>query len=283
MASSILELERQRRPDAGDVELIETIAQSIVDELVLEAPIDERIVASYQGIDRIDVVDIPWSGVLFTDNNSPRIQVAASDGRRRRRFTCFHETGHTFLPGFRLTTQFRCSTGRNRDAAEILSDAGASALMFPRRSFRADLKAAVISPEAVTWLSARYDASMEATMRRIVDYSSSPSVMVVFEKGCRPSQGAGEDPKLRVQYAHASGRWPFIPRHKSVSDRGPIVEALAAGRAAGRVDGLDGLVSAPAAWVSALDGSYVDRSGTLHERVVAIFESDRSGEGSSGG
>ena len=258
----------------SDVELIESIAERVVSELDLEPPIDERIVASFQGIGRIEVVEIPWSGVLFTDAHTARIQVAAGDGRRRRRFTCFHETGHTFLPGFRLATQFRCSTGRSRDRTEILSDAAASALMFPRRRFRLDLSAAPVSPETIEWLSTRYDASLEATMRRIVDLSATPSALVVLEKRRKPSESAMAEARLRVRYSHAAGRWPFIPPHKSVSEDGPTVEALGSGRAAGRVDDLDGLVECPATVVSAIDASFVDGSGKLHERVLAIFTTD---------
>jgi hypothetical protein len=274
MGPSLLELERRAQPRAGDVALIESIAERIVEELGVEPPIDERLVASYQGISSIEVVEIPWSGMLFTDSQAMRIQIAAGDGRRRQRFTCFHETGHTFLPGFRLAVQYRCLAGGSRDPVEALSDAAASALLLPRRRLLADLSVVSVSSRAVEWLASRYDASLEATMRRIVDLSETPAVMVVLEKRHKLREPAGTEPKLRVRYSHPFGPWPFIPRNKSVSRDGAITEALARGRADGRVEDLDGLVPGVSSKVSALDASFVDRDGEFHERVLAFFTED---------
>lgn len=273
---SLLELSRRDDPRATDREHITRLAVNIVDELDLKPPIDPQVVASFQGVARIEEATTPWAGCLVPEDGKLVIKVRASDNRRRQRFSALHEVGHTFLPGFNLQVQYRCDTDRAsaRDPDEVLCDAAASELLFPRRYFTLEMGGLNFGIMAVQELADKYDASLEATARRYVDLWPEPAMLVVLEKAIKPieRQRPQAEPKLRVQYAYAVGRWPFVPRHKSVREGSVLSRVLDQRRVEGDSD-LDGLSEKPehAVEVSALSCPFPDRQGTIHERVLVLY------------
>ncbi len=138
---SLLELSRLEDPAASDEDHVAAVAQRIIEEAGVAPPIRVEVVASFQGIARVEVRPQPWAGCLIPLRDELVIRVRDSDSLRRQRFSGFHEVTHTFLPGFRLAPQFRCDPGAltKRTREELLCDIGASELLFPRRFFDRDL------------------------------------------------------------------------------------------------------------------------------------------------
>lgn len=216
---SELDKARARRPGESDAVLIEALAADLGTELELEPAVDVDLLASAQGIGRVEVVDIPWSGCLLTDGTGMRIQVRQTDPRPRRRFTTCHEVAHTLLPGFTTTNQYRCtpgdgvaveSTDRN---IETLADIAASELLLPRRHAQADLVDAPFGWYTVEEVASVYDASLDATARRLIALSRDPVMLINLKVGTSRSNPT---PTLRVSNCAQSGTWPFIPTNKSV-------------------------------------------------------------------
>jgi hypothetical protein len=132
------------------------------------------------------------------------------------------------LPGFSETPQFRCD--ERKTPSEVLCDIAASELLLPKRFFSPDLEAGGLALDCIEELASLYEASVEATALRAVDLWPEPAALLVFRERHKPSEKGHEhafDPKLRLQYAHTAGPWPFLMRHKSVSDRSPYARALA--------------------------------------------------------
>jgi hypothetical protein len=230
---SLLEQAREREPRLDDPARVELLAAEILRELDIEPPVDLKIVASYQGIARIERAALPCAGCLVTDPSSGQlvVRLRAGDGRRRQRFTGFHEVTHTFMPGYRLVTQWRCNpvTYRNEKVdIEALCDVGAAELLLPSSLVRTDLRAAPFGLATVEHLAERYDASLEATAHRVVDLWPEDVLFVALEVTRKPSErnDARAAPKLRVRYSSARGAWPFVRRHKSVPDGDPLLRAL---------------------------------------------------------
>lgn len=272
---SLLEQSRLATPGISDEDHVVLVAERLTRELSLKPPLGVDIVASAQGISRVEIVDQPWAGCLATANGRLVIRLRNTDPEVRQRFSGFHEVAHTFLPGFALRTQFRCDPGdARRSVEEHLCDVGASELLFPRRFFAQDLRSAAFGMDTVELLADKYQGSLEATTRRVVDLSPCDSLMVVLEVRKKPSErwDSSAVPRLRVRYSHGRGQWPFIPRHKSVSRGGIPERCLSQGLAKGQSQ-LDGLVPEfeDTVGVSALACPFLDSDGLQRKRVIALY------------
>lgn len=227
---SLLEQARIEAPNGTDEERVADLAADLIDELAATPPIDLEMVASWQGVAKIQVAQIPWAGCLINDGGEIVMKLRSSDTSRRRRFTGFHEVGHTFCPGFRLEPQYRCTPNvvPARPNIEGLCDVVASELLFPRRLVEADIAAAEFGLDTVEQLAERYDGSCEAAAHRFVNLWPEDTLLLVLEPGFRKSERDDPEaaPKLRVRSAHARGSWPYIPRNKSVSEQSPLSRAL---------------------------------------------------------
>jgi hypothetical protein len=286
LSLSELELARLEHPGKPDTQLVIELAQRTLDELALEPPVNHEIVASMRDIARIEETDLPWAGCLIRDGDGFVIKLRAADSRGKKRFTVFHEVKHTYMPGFALAPQYRCDPAAQPDTAatrnpglEVLCDLGAVELLLPRRHFLNDLEGNTPTLALASQLARRYDASLEATARRIVTLHPAPTLLITLEPSCKPS-APQEKPKLRVQRAHGSiTNWPFIPRHKSVPPDSILASPLF-GEAVNQVGTLTGLTSTPIGpvHISADLYPYTDNQGDQHMRVLALITS----AGSSG-
>jgi hypothetical protein len=185
-----------------------------------------KLLASLRGISRVEEREQPWAGVLTPQGDQFVVGVRASDGIERQRFTILHEAGHTLLPGFAESRQYRCDGPKTRE--EQLCDIAASELLLPRRYFRDDLRAARPGLTGVEDLASEYEASIEATALRATDLSDVPTALIVMRMAHKPAERGQEDscePRLRVAWSHAQGTWPYIPRHKSADDESPFFRA----------------------------------------------------------
>lgn len=224
---SLLEHARAARPGVDDTNLVIDIASGLVDEMELEPPVDAELVASWQGIAAVEEAHSEWAGCLVPTSDGLIIRVRESDGWTRQRFTILHEVAHTFMPGFRIENQYRCLPGKPRDDIEALCDLAASELLMPRALVADYLAGARLGFDLVEDIAATFDASLEATARRVVTLWSRPALFVQLEHRTAPREPAGAEPKLRVEAFHAQGPWPHIPKHKSLDLAHPAYDALA--------------------------------------------------------
>jgi hypothetical protein len=284
---SLLEAERRRSPRKSDAERVADIAARLIAELAIEPPVPLEVVASFRDIADIQVVQMEQAGSLGPGPSSLEMRLRASDPPRRRRFTGFHEVGHTFQPGYRELTLFRCASPsavrRPAEDPEALADVAAAELLLPRDHFGPATLGSDFSIDAVLDLSDLYEASREATVYRFAHFWPEPTLVVILEPGlCRDEQ---DDPeavaKLRVVSAWPDphGAWPFIPKNKSAHEDGALVRALD-GEIIREKAGLEefGLRSEGDVEVSAKVFGYA-QGGEWRRRVISIFRRVGHGDG----
>jgi hypothetical protein len=275
---SDLELARYGAPGVSDSDLVTNLAAAVISDMGVEPPVDHNLVASWRGLDRVEEADIPWAGCLVREEGRLVAKVRASDPWGRKRFSVFHEIGHTFLPGVAYATQYRCNPqparpGRRDDInpLEVLSDIAASELLLPRDAFLEDLSGEAPTMATVEGLAARYDASLEATAHRLVGLSDRPALLIAFEPASARSR-PGQAPTLRVRWAHGNREtWPYVPPNKSAPDDSPFMDALN-GSSVDHVGDLHGLTSTPLRQVRISAGlyPYYGSEGGLRQRVLAL-------------
>jgi hypothetical protein len=286
---SDLELARLEAPGTPDAELVIQLVQRTLDELAMQPPISHEIVASMRDIIKIEEDALPWAGCLVPTPTGLQMMLRVGDCRGKKRFTAFHEVKHTFLPGYSMFTQYRCDPATPPDATkvrdlslEVLCDIGAAEFLFPRTAFHADLAGNAPTMQLVEDLADRYDGSLEATARRVVALRPEPTMLVALEPACKPSDPHAE-PTLRVQWVQASGRWPYVPRHKSVPDDSPLGRALE-GEPVNDTASLRVLTGAATERVCISAGlyPYTDDRREKHMRVLALITPARRSRSSRG-
>ncbi|HTA98158.1 MAG TPA: ImmA/IrrE family metallo-endopeptidase [Solirubrobacteraceae bacterium] len=224
---SLFEQLSQAEPTLTDEGIVRRLCEDLLDQSDVVPPMPVELLASMRGIARVERRQQPWSGLLAPTRDGFVVGVRALDGIERQRFTILHEVGHTLLPGFADTNQYRCSGPKTRE--EQLCDIAASELLLPRRFFVRDLLDATPGLEGVEALAKSYEASIEATALRAVDLQRDAAMLLVFRVAHKPSERGHEDeyePKLRMSWSHGRrGNWPYMRQHKSVSDGSPIKRA----------------------------------------------------------
>lgn len=214
--------------ERADARYAVAAARRLVDDAGVEPPIDMLVLASMRGIARVLAVDQPWAGMLVPIDGKLVVHVRVGDGLGRQRFTVGHEIGHTLDPVFARSRYYRCNPATAKTRIEVLSDLVATELLLPARHFEADLGTAGLTTSGIEWLADRYVASLEATALRAVDLWPRPALLLVLAESQKPTEaGTAAEPKLRLQYGHASGEWPYLLRHKSVEASSPFARAHA--------------------------------------------------------
>lgn len=275
---SLLEERRRQDPRASDADHVTRLASDLLRELQAEPPVDLRMVASAQQVRKIEHARLPCAGCLLLDPTGGyfKIKLRAGDHPLKQRFTGFHEVVHTFMPGCRLATQRRCDPAISQKKLDVegLCDLGAAEFILPREMVEADLAQADFGLDTVAAISERYDASLQASAHRFVDLWSEPTLLIVLSVRNKPSErnDTTAPPKLRVNYALPHGRWPWVPKHKSVADDDPLQRAVAGERveAQSSLTGL-GIHDDSPLRLSARLYPYRDPEGIRHERVVALY------------
>jgi hypothetical protein len=275
---SLLERARLASPDGSDPEHMERIAAQTISELGQEPPVDLDVVASYRDIAEIRVEQLPVSGALGPEDGHLVMHLRSSDSPRRRRFTGFHEVGHSFQPGYREELQFRCldPSPAPREGAdpEVLADRAAAELLLPAAFFAADVEAAAFGFESVKPLADRYEASVQATLHRYLRFWPEPVLLLIMEQGLRSEELEDPDarPRLRVKGVHAFGDWPFIPRNKSAAEGGVLLRALQGETIDEQTDLSElGIDQDSPLEISARSFTYPDSDGIPRRRVCALY------------
>jgi Zn-dependent peptidase ImmA (M78 family) len=249
-------------------------ADALVAEWSLTPPIRLEVVAGICGVARVERVPLPHAACLVPTRNGSVIKLRNSDSVERQNFSGFHEVGHTFMPGYQLSIQLRCDPGRNSGFKKLehLCDIAASELLLPRRLFTTDLRDAALDFRTVDELGARYQASVEATARRIVALWPRPAFLVSLEVCNKPRDTPGAEPRLRAKsYVPAGTAWPAISPFKSLDADDPVQQVLLDGHFEGRSP-LAGLTDGRRPYrVHARYSPWLDkRTGELRRRVMCL-------------
>lgn len=170
----------------------------------------------------------------------------------RQRFSTGHEIGHTLFPDYQLAVRCRKATDRDwadpADLLETLCDVAASEFLFPAPWFHDRIALMQLSAAEILRLANDYQASPDATVRRLVEAHAAPLAAVFFTWKLKPTeirQQANDrrqlsmfaddpisepTPKLRVDYAIVNSAFSRtiadrIPKDKSTPCEGPIETA----------------------------------------------------------
>jgi hypothetical protein len=223
--SSWFELVAAAEPSWSDEQVVRSICERLLDEGEVTPPVDVELLASLCGIVEVQQRPTGPSGMLLVHTGKGWVaSVLEHEAWERQRFTILHEGGHTLLPGFARGGQFhRCAGARTRE--EELCDLGAAELLLPRRFFVADAAATNFGLQAVENLAGTYGASIQATAVRAVDLAEGPAALLVLSFGLKPVQQGRGDARLRLEWAHTQGAWPFALKHKSVHPGSVLLRA----------------------------------------------------------
>jgi hypothetical protein len=275
--SSLLEEARRTFPGCSDLECIQRVAARVIEDLDERPPISLEVVASYRDIVSVRLEPLPFAGSLTPETSGLVMRLNSRDPRGRRRFSGFHEVGHTFQPGYLQQTLFRCNPQPSNPSSsanpEQLADVAAAELLLPRRHFESDLSRAERGWDGVIGLAENYEASLQATALRAVQLSDSPMLLVTLEPGFRKSERAslGAEPKLRVTSSVSNGNFPYIPRNKSAAEGGALLRALEGEIVEDTTSLLEFDIPTDRLRVSARLFPYADDRGEFHQRVMALF------------
>jgi Zn-dependent peptidase ImmA (M78 family) len=224
-------------------EIVERITEAWLEEAGIERfPVDVFGLVSRLGIMVRRAPLEGYSGRIYVgDDNRVRMDINASEGSERQRFTCAHELMHTAFPGFTRERRYRVDEhlgdalfARNRQEEEYLCDRGAAAVLLPRSllwpyQLRQGLR-------AVEKLAAAAKVSLEVAANRLVSLADTPGVFMVLEQGHKPSEarqrrrGEEVEEQLRVRYAVVHGVRAFVPRHTAVEAQSVFERAQRSGR-----------------------------------------------------
>ena len=215
-------------------------------------PFNMEALASLRGVRPSSEPPVHSSDAELQPDDKGRVLLRLNRDRplTRQRFSVGHEITHTFFPGYEEKVQCRKPKTRDwsdpEDVLEVLCDIGASELVFPLPWFEEDAQRHAGSAEGIARLASQYRASLEATIRRLLDISTEPMAAVFFRWKLKPVQKKkgigckdqpslfGDDPvvearllmKLRVDYALTGGGFALhIPPEKSVESKGVIYDA----------------------------------------------------------
>ncbi len=174
-------------------------------------PFDPLELASIHGI-RVEATedDIGGDGRIFPRRGDIVIQYRSGRMLERQRFTVCHELAHTcFSDAFEFVRHNAVADGDDpaHRKFENLCDVGAAELLMPHDEFFAELRANAICMAHMDHLRARYVASTEATLKRMLDCTDHPCA-AVFLTDKAFKEFAGVPGKMRVQWM-----WKSDPFH----------------------------------------------------------------------
>ncbi|MBK9117984.1 MAG: ImmA/IrrE family metallo-endopeptidase [Phycisphaerales bacterium] len=170
----------------------------------------------------------------------------------RQRFSIGHEIGHTLFPEYEVSVRCRKATDRDwanpDDLLETLCDVASSEFLFPEPWFHKRVADMTLSAAEIVGLAKDYQASPDATVRRLVEVHPQPLAAVFLTWKLKPTEIRqrandrnqqsmfADDPipeparKLRVDYAIVGSLFSkkfgdHIPKDKSTPCEGPIHQA----------------------------------------------------------
>lgn len=176
------------------LQAIENLANDLLQDAGVNAiPVNLELLASLQGVESVDTIDMDDSGRLIPlPNGGYRIQVKASDTLGRRNFSCAHEIGHTLIPVLNGPHSIKSDsiTGDYDDAEEeeYFCDVAARTLLLPEKYVRDECEHVEHSLDGLIELSERFQSSIESIALRINQLQLWECVAVIWERMIKPSQ-----------------------------------------------------------------------------------------------
>jgi hypothetical protein len=185
-------------------------------------PVDPYLLARAAGIDRVVCTSrLAVSGQIVWNGKELVVQLNDHEPVARRNFTLLHEIGHTFSlvehgVKFRMADADICGVDRSE---EMLCDAAASEMLFPRHLFIPSARRLEPSIASVKHLAKRFGASIQSTVRRIGDTGVWPVVFVLWRHTPHRERPAA----LRVWWSvRPIGTRCFVPRFATIDRQSGI-------------------------------------------------------------
>lgn len=198
---------------------IQQLAKILLNDAeVVAPPVNLHLIASFQNIRDIQKAVMPHAGRLLPDGANYLIQVNAHHSSGKQRFTVGHEIGHTLIPSFQrhphviqdmVTGLFQAG-----QEEEYLCDVAAAELLLPERLFRPRATDLGCHLNTVIELAHTFQASREATARRLVEMNLWPCAFAIWHLSYKSGEThinqqltlggpewAPPEKKLRVRYA----------------------------------------------------------------------------------
>ncbi len=141
--------------------------------------------------------DIGGEGRILPDPNRinrAMIEYLAGRMEERQRFTIYHEFAHTLFPDYCVLKTYHQATPAEKDPEkefETLCDVAAAEFIMPEDLFVADLAGKRVNGDVIMALKKRYHASVDASVRRVVELTSTVACGAVFLKA--PGRGTGRE------------------------------------------------------------------------------------------
>jgi len=145
--------------------------------------------------------DIRSDGRIFSKGGRVYIQYAPHQCPERMRFTVCHELAHTLFPDCFKRERRRSIPEQAEWEFENLCNVGAAEFLFPLEEFTADMGSDFLKADEIRNLATRYQASIDATSRRLVNLCPE-AACVVFAHYQPPKPGTVVS--LFVDYAVAN-------------------------------------------------------------------------------
>jgi Zn-dependent peptidase ImmA (M78 family) len=171
------------------------------------------------------------SGLLLKFHDGYVIKVNQVHYQVRQHFSCAHEIGHILFSDLKLENYIRTIEYRKFNpsktmeirarARETLCDAAAAELLMPESVFRKYLSTFGLSVSSIEHLAHTFQASIQATTRRICEVSIEPCVAILWHpwpkskpKSLRPVIGK-----------HSSVKANYLPLYKPVNVSSALYKA----------------------------------------------------------
>jgi hypothetical protein len=218
---SVVELLKEGGPGETAADIIVRKARAIIEKAMSfgwakdAPPFDPDLLADIEGIIvRPAPCDIRSHGRIFPKGDKVYIEYDPNQTEERRRFTICHEIAHTLFPDCYKRERRRTPSKEDKQV-EDLCNLAASEILFPSRYFESDIAGKEITGEGILALAARYQASIDATSRKLVNSVDYPAC-VLFAKYKEP-QGKGRT-SLVMQYPAPNAHFKiWFPRNYRIN------------------------------------------------------------------
>jgi len=166
--------------------------------------------------------DILSDGRIFPKGKDVYIQFKPEQSKERINFTICHELAHTLFPDCYKRERRRSPAEKAEWEFENLCNIAASEFLFPEEEFSVEIGNFPLAANRVVNVAARYEASIDATARRIVHLSKVPTC-VIFAVYNEPKGNAVTSLSVQYSVAHPEFKHSIHPNlrinSKSVANR----------------------------------------------------------------
>ncbi len=225
------------------VAAVEHLSSQLLREAdVASPPIALEMLASFQGVTAIKLVDMPGSGrIVPRGGGSLEVHLRIGDSPGRRNFSLGHEIGHTLMPGYRAHPEEKHDlyTGEfaEKNEEEYFCDIAARSLLLPEELFRSVCTGMSPSINGLLMLAEQFQCSLEAVALRIDQSRVWPCIPIVWELQLKPTQVKTKNDlalpgfeelsipqeEYRVKFHAGRGAHVFFPAFKHIGKDCPMV------------------------------------------------------------